>query len=361
MHSKRGRGILVDVERIRYGFSGIGYYCHCLERGLREKAPSAELDFYRPVDDRESGGVQAYRGWHRLYNPSCRGYALLHVTNQLDHYFLRHAHVGKKVITLHDLNFLRESFSAKKQARLLGTVRKNLEGADGIVCISEFVRRDLEANLSLFNLKEGVQIRVIHNGLIFEDLPPEGGVRNELEGHSFLLGIGVLQEKKQQHRLVEMQAYLPESLHLVLVYSAKHQDYYERIQDTIRRLKLEDRVYLLGRVAADEKAWLLNHASGLLHPSIAEGFGIPPIEAMHAGKPVFLSQYTSLPEIGGKEAFYWEASCSPEEMAHTVVEGLKAYQEDTGKSARLRAWAEQYDYRRMAQAYYEFYQSLQQQ
>ena len=52
-----------------------------------------------------------------------------------------------------------------------------------------------------------------------------------------------------------------------------------------------------------KKNALLQHCQALCQPSLAEGFGIPPIEAMAFGRPVFLSKCTSLPEIGAEEAF----------------------------------------------------------
>lgn len=353
-----GKRILVDVERARYGFSGIGYYCHCLEKGLRELESGEEYDFYRPKQGGGEGHVVAYHGWNRLYNPSPRGYSLLHITNQLNHYFLRHSAVSRKVVTLHDLNFLRENLRPSKRERLLRTARTNLRQADGIVCISEFVRQDFEANRALLELKADVEVRVIHNGLIF----PEGlrGIcpSAELESAEYLLAIGVLHDKKQQHRLVEMLAHLPQDWKLVLVYSGKHEDYYAKIQGLVAQHGLRERVVFLPNVSHAEKQWLLEHMTALVHPSIAEGFGIPPVEAMHIGKPVFLSQYTSLPEVGGEEAFYFPKEATPEEMANTVLQGLQRQQEDEGKAARMRAWAARYDYRRMAEAYGAFYEEL---
>jgi glycosyltransferase involved in cell wall biosynthesis len=53
------------------------------------------------------------------------------------------------------------------------------------------------------------------------------------------------------------------------------------------------------------KAWLLANCEAFLFPSLAEGFGLPPLEAMHFGTPVFLSDRTSLPEVGGTQAGYF--------------------------------------------------------
>ncbi len=349
--------ILVNMERQRYPNSGLGYYCRCLEKGLRELQNEAcKINYYRPQKDNETD-VKDYNPLHKLFNPTTYKFNGLHITHQLDRYFNRCFKTDKCIVTLHDLNFIREKLAPRKERKLFSWCKSNLERADVIVCISNFVRQDLLANKHLFNLKENVRIEVIHNGIMFENkaIKFDKAPFPQLEGEDYLLAIGVLHHKKQQHRMLEMLPFLPKEMKLVLVYSDEKQAYYQQILAIIKHLDLNKRVIFLSNVTNEEKHYLIKNAKALVHPSIAEGFGIPPIEAMAEGKPVFLSQETSLPEIGGEEAFYFNKGDSAEGLAQTLLEGLKAYDEDKEKAQRLKTWAMSFDYRVMAQKYLDLY------
>lgn len=346
--------ILIDVERRKYPHSGVGFFCSCLEQGIRELVETEggehQISFYGVPT---SGQVDYYRHrpWHRLYNPATRGRDVLYITHQLQNYFQRSSSSPYCIVTLHDLNFLFEQLSPAQRERRLTIVQHNLERADVIVCISDFVRQTLLEHIALFRLRERVRIEVIYNGLIFappiEERP--SSLSPEIEG-KYLLSIGVLQDKKQQHLLLQMLPYLDEDMHLVLLYSAYHEEYMEVLQDLVLSLDLVHRVHFVQNATTKEKQYLLGHCVAYLHPSIAEGFGIPPIEAMHLGRPVFLSRYTSLPEVGGEEAYYFPSS-DPQEMAKALMQGLSDYAKDASKAERLIEWSNRYDYRQMARSY----------
>ena len=89
-----------------------------------------------------------------------------------------------------------------------------------------------------------------------------------------------------------------------------------------------------------------------------EGFGIPTIEAMRFGKPVFLSNSTSLPEIGGKHAFYWD-HFEPKYMAEIFIKEIITY------NAKKDWYSEQYikraksfDWNKAAKQYIELYKTI---
>ena len=89
-----------------------------------------------------------------------------------------------------------------------------------------------------------------------------------------------------------------------------------------------------------------------------EGFGIPPIEAMQYGKPVFISNNTSLPEIGLDLANYWD-HYEPEYMAQIVSKGLKSYMENKNElSKKLIAHAQSFSWDKAAKEYLAVYKSV---
>lgn len=380
--------VLIDVERRKYPYSGLGIYCQSLQRGLREAYDERKyswdylkLCFYGPesILDECSSREQLIRHhhWHKRFNPGLWGFTLVHVTHQLQRYLpLSYNRCAKVVVTLHDLNFLHEPLPERRLKKRLRDTRLNLERADVIICISEFVRQDLERNKALFHFKPSVRIEVVYNGIIFSDEEPEPSERllkafsdrTAPDGGStlgatepslppYLLSIGELCEKKQQHLLIEAMRHLPAELCLVLVYSTCKEDYKDMTLELVQRLGLTDRVILLNTVSSAEKRWLLQHCQMYVHPSLAEGFGIPPVEAMHEGRPVCLSPLTSLPEVGGAEAYYF-TELKPEAMARDILKGLEDYASQPDKSACLKQWSQRYDYRVMAASYIKLYAEL---
>ena len=90
-----------------------------------------------------------------------------------------------------------------------------------------------------------------------------------------------------------------------------------------------------------------------LFPSMCEGFGLPPLEAMRFGKPVFLSRLTSLPEVGGKYAFYWD-ELEPEAMAAVVKKGLDEWRV-SGSPDEVRRWSCRFSWEKCASDYVRLY------
>jgi glycosyltransferase involved in cell wall biosynthesis len=74
----------------------------------------------------------------------------------------------------------------------------------------------------------------------------------------------------------------------------------EEIFNTVKLAGVEDRVILAGFVAEEEKSLWYSAATAFVYPSIYEGFGLPPLEAMACGAPVIVSNAASLPEVVGE-------------------------------------------------------------
>ena len=109
-------------------------------------------------------------------------------------------------------------------------------------------------------------------------------------------------------------------------------------------------------ISEAQKAWAYANCSGFLFPSLTEGFGLPPIEAMHFGKPVFLARRTSLPEIGGDAADYFD-SFEPAAMRAVIEQGLARHRDPT-RALAVIAHAAQFDWDRAAAQYLALYRRL---
>jgi glycosyltransferase involved in cell wall biosynthesis len=112
-----------------------------------------------------------------------------------------------------------------------------------------------------------------------------------------------------------------------------------------------------GGVPEAAKLWLYAHCEAFLFPSLSEGFGLPVVEAMAFGKPVFISALTSLPEIGGEDAYYF-ADFEPESMARVVRDGLRDFGNDPARETRMRARASRFSWPRVAAEYWRLYEEV---
>ncbi|MGB4843371.1 MAG: glycosyltransferase, partial [Ferruginibacter sp.] len=91
-------------------------------------------------------------------------------------------------------------------------------------------------------------------------------------------------------------------------------------------------------------------------PSLAEGFGAPVVEAMKFGKPLFLSNRTSLPEIGGDTAFYFE-NFEPLHMQQVFNAGMQEFRKN-GLSKRIMQRGNEFCWEEKALEYIKVYDSL---
>ncbi|MEN9559647.1 MAG: hypothetical protein RLZZ502_858, partial [Pseudomonadota bacterium] len=99
--------------------------------------------------------------------------------------------------------------------------------------------------------------------------------------------------------------------------------------------KVHDKVLPLGYLSDAEIKWAFEHAQCFIFPSLYEGFGIPPVEAMACGCPVIAARSASLPEVCGPFAHY----CSPhdaQELAASLRQVINAHKEDAAAGAEAK-------------------------
>lgn len=119
----------------------------------------------------------------------------------------------------------------------------------------------------------------------------------------FILYLGGINARKNIARLFEAYARLREHHpDVTLVVGGKRQWQTGAIDATFKRLALEDKVHFTGYVADADLPALYSAAAVFVFPSLYEGFGLPPLEAMSCGTPVVTSNVSSLPEVVGEAA-----------------------------------------------------------
>jgi glycosyltransferase involved in cell wall biosynthesis len=209
-----------------------------------------------------------------------------------------------KVVTLHDVQHLDlpGMFPRLERAFRAGFWHRALRRADRIVAISAFVRDSVVEKLQV----DPAKVRVIPQGLDHDRLRPP----HEGEREPFLLYPARGWPHKNHARLFDAFSLLrrerPE-LRLVLT------------GDAFR--DLPDGVDSRGRVSPDELTSLFQRASALVFPSLYEGFGLPPLEAMACGCPVACSNAAALPETVGDAARLFDPR-DPQAIADAVRDVL---------------------------------------
>ncbi len=269
----------------------------------------------------------------------------------LTHQFSRIKHMlfaQHNLLTIHDINFIYEKTGYKLE-HYSHRFRHRLERVDSLSYISQFVKEDVTARFAPSHPG-----RVIYNGAtdLTSKAETEADITHLGLQEGYLLHVSSLMPKKNVHLLVEMMAYMPEEQ--LVVVGNWDRDYGRRLKERIEELGLKN-IRTINPVNNAEKATLYRHCRGFLFPSQCEGFGLPPLEAMYFGKPVFLSTLTSLPEVGGPEACYYE-ELNPEAMATVTRQGLAAFYADQAHAAEaVRTWARHFNWTQCADEYIACY------
>ncbi|HWR51350.1 MAG TPA: glycosyltransferase family 1 protein [Bryobacteraceae bacterium] len=221
------------------------------------------------------------------------------------------------VVTIHDMSSLLYAVDAQRRSFRLFLFRRGLLRAKRVIAVSEATRRDVENLLGV----PAERIRQIY------DAPDPGFARrpgdpaDETErlrileryqiNHPFILYAGAVRPQKNIPRLVEAFAVLRgdlerhpvyKDLRLIIIGDEISQN--PAVRRAVIKTRVEDVVRFLGFVPFDTLRVFFEAAAAFVFPSLYEGFGLPPLEAMACGTPVVTSSVSSLPEVAGDAAMF---------------------------------------------------------
>jgi len=212
---------------------------------------------------------------------------------------------GKRLLTIHDLSFLRYPEGADPRLRwyLIQAVPRSIAQADLVLADSQNTKSDL---IELLGVEAG-KVEVLYPGVEgrFRPLDEESlapvKARYSLD-FPFILTVGTLEPRKNHVGLLQAYSLLKGRYPHRLVIAGGKGWLYEGIFQEVKRLSIEERVFFLGYVPEEDLPALYNLADLFVFPSLYEGFGLPPLEAMACGTPVVVSALSSLPEVVGDGA-----------------------------------------------------------
>jgi glycosyltransferase involved in cell wall biosynthesis len=299
------------------GRTGVGRYAIELSRALSEApwdgvSPSAR---YQLLAGRERGDAPAGlrdlpigRSWlpRRTLHLAWMGgrwprYEQVGPTVDLIHVLFPSfpiATQARLVATIHDLFTLDhpEWYSSGERRSVSRSTRLLAAEAAQIICDSGAVRSQVIDRLGV----EAERVQVVHPGVSahwHREARSDGSRVEQRRGRNpFVVAVGAVTPRKNLRLVLQALAQVPG---VDLVLAGPSDEAALPTMQLIEALGLRDRVRVTGRVADEALVDLVQGAEALVHPSLDEGFGFPPLEAMAAGTPAIVSGSGSLPEVAG--------------------------------------------------------------
>ena len=361
--------VCLDISPALFRPAGIGRYVGALTGALLEHAGENEyVAFHNRAAEAALGS--SFAGMGRLSTPHADkawrlSILLAHLArlNQ-DHLFpgidvfhgadnlLPRVSRIRTVFTLHDLAFRLhpDTFTPLNRWYLRVMIPRFLRAADALLVDSESTRRDAAR---LYRVPQE-KVRVVLPGVksIFQPVTGRAHLEKVRSRYAlperFILHVGTIEPRKNLETLFEALRLLA-TREVKLVIAGRKGWFCEEIFARLARLGLESRVVFTGFVPDDDLPALYSLAEVFAYPSLYEGFGLPPLEAMACGVPVLSSNSSSLPEVVGDAAILvapedvtgWKEALErllarPELRASLRESGLRRASRFTWKAAALK-------------------------
>jgi glycosyltransferase involved in cell wall biosynthesis len=359
--------VAIDIRALQRGFKshqgrGIGRYVRSLLEAMLPLDLERRLGFVADADGELEGlGRRSEDRLHRIAAPPWLDWLgseavhvrqhvtwsralpelpfdLFHFCSQTD---APAAFGGSYVVTVLDLipHRLPDLYSrGKNRARyLLGRrlERRALTRARGLIAISEYTRSDLTNLLGIPAERIAVCPLGVESGLApADDAAVAALCRRRSLDPGYLLYVGGIDRRKNIPFLLEaMRAIVVRRPETELVLAGRYRDDpdFPELVARVQRLGLERSVRLAGFIPEEELPALYSGASVFVYPSLYEGFGLPPLEAMACGAAVVSADRTALPEVLGHAALF----ADPEDVAE-FAEAILSLLDHPERRAELR-------------------------
>lgn len=292
----------IDIQTTLGQKTGFGIYVKNLIEYLTKIDQKNQYFFFKPSADKDLSAPQRLI-WDQWQIPQKAKNANIDIFHQpcfSAPIFYR----GKVIVTVHDLIALLYGkdipiFSRQYFGRWMPFT---YQFADKIICDSHNTKKDIikflripEEKLRVIYLSSGSEYQITTSKDDIQKTKKKYGT-----GEKYLFHAGTLNPRKNLSFLIKVFSEVVKSYpDYNLVITGKKGWYYEELFTLTRELSLEKKVVFTGYISDQDKPKLYKGASIFLFPSLYEGFGLPPLEAMSLGIPVVSSNTSSLPEVVG--------------------------------------------------------------
>jgi len=256
------------------------------------------------------------------------------------------------LLTVHNITHIKNSESYKHE-KVHQRFQEKLNRSTAIAYISEYAKSSTHQFFDVPNVAE----HVIYNGNPMNETTISKGFKPPFESSKpFLFSIGQITGRKNFISIVRM---LPHLKDYQLIIAGKNiTGTAEELKAEAQKLGVSDSVHLIGNVSGEAKRYYYAHCAAFVFPSLREGFGLPVIEAMLFGKPVFTSNNTSLPEVGGDLAYYWD-HYNPQYMTEVFEKGMNHFGDNSEElQQKMVERARSFSWDNAAKAYDDVYKSI---
>ena len=280
------------------------------------------------------------------------------------HYVLPPLLQCRSVVTIHDcIHLMFPEYLPNRLAYYYakGSMWAASKKSDRILTVSEASKRDI---LRFFNVPPE-KVAVIHNAIDERFLAPADPERMELVkqryqlDHPFVLYVGNIKPHKNIERLIAAFGRAREQCDnkLKLIIIGDEISKYPGLRQQVHKHKLDKYVRFLGFQPMETLAAFYRLARAFVFPSLYEGFGLPPLEAMACGAPVVTSNVSSLPEVAGGAALLVDPY-DEEAIAASIVRAVNDEALRADLIARGRERARMFSWKQSVQKIHEIYMQV---
>jgi len=366
----------IDGRMYGYAQTGIGNYIrHLLDCVFRLDEKNKYVIFLLPEEyenfktpNKRIKKVQVFSKWYGWKEQFFLPFDLYKENLDLMHFTHFNSpipYLGKSIVTIHDITpYFFPGHKMKSLIRKVGfrtVFFSSVKKASKVIAVSQNTKNDIIRHFKISSEKiavtyEGIdsQFKIINDKEKLDRLRKKYNIPN-----SFIFYTGVWRNHKNLVGLVKAFGILKNKhkLDCQLVLGGKEDPYYPEVRKTWENLGLEKDIIRTGFIDQEELPLFYNAAEIFVIPSFYEGFGLIGLEAMACGTPVVSSNKTSLPEVLGNAAIYFNPD-NPEEIAEKiklVSTNKKLYNELVEKGLKQ---IEKYSWERMGKETLEIYRSI---